>query len=208
MRETERVYRQLKDELLTGTLKPGMPLRQVDIASRTGASRTPVREAIIMLAADRLVRVDSGSGATVREIPVRDFIEINQVRELLECAAARAAASRVPQETIDELVQESRTLTSAAGSRDTVTIAEFDQKLHRTLALHCGNSQMQRLIEEFNALNALARLRDIKARDEEMVQSLVEMIDALASRDADLLESLMRAHIRDFSKVLTSLLRD
>lgn len=208
MTETERVYRHLKDELLAGVLRPGMALRQVDIATRTGASRTPVREAIIMLAADRLVRVDAGSGATVREIPVREFIEINQVRELLECAAARASAARMPDRVIDELRQQYLQLEGEGGSADAEAIAGCDQSLHRALASHCGNSQMQRLIEEFNDLNALARLRDIESRSEEMVRSLGDMVGALAERDADRLESLMRAHIHDFAQLLPDLLRE
>lgn len=207
MTETQRVYRLLKTELLDGTFKPGTVLRQVDIAERTGASRTPVREAIIMLAADRLVRIDAGHGASVREIPVREFVEINQVRELLEGAAARAAAKRIPDAEIAKLRAR---YDEIAGQEpiDPADIVELDQLIHLTLAAHCGNSQMQRLIEEFNDLNTLARHRDVSARDAETVRSLGDLLAALEARDADAIEELMRTHIQEFAALLPALLQD
>lgn len=207
MTETERVYRVLKKDLLAGIYKPGAVLRQVDIAEKTGASRTPVREAIIMLAADRLVRIDAGQGASVREIPVREFVEINQVRELLEGAAARAATKRIPEEVIEDL----RSRYDQIAAQDAIElgeIVELDQLIHLTLAAHCGNSQMQRLIEEFNDLNTLARHRDVSARDVETLRSLGELLEALERRDADEIERLMRTHIQDFAALLPDLLRD
>lgn len=207
MTETQRVYELLKKDLLEGTFKPGTVLRQVDIAERTGASRTPVREAIIMLAADRLVRIDAGHGASVREIPVREFVEINQVRELLESAAARAAAKRIPDSEIRKL----RTRYDAIAIQDAIDaaeIVELDQLIHLTLAAYCGNSQMQRLIEEFNDLNTLARYRDVSARDAETLRSLEDLLTALEQRDPDAIEEVMRSHIQDFAALLPDLLQD
>lgn len=199
MTETERVYLQLKKDVLSGRYSPGEALRQEDIATQLGASRTPVREAIIMLAADRLVSMEARHGATVKGVSVRDFIEINQVRELLEGAAAKAAAKRVPEAEIREL----RALHEAVqNDHDADALIELDQRIHRTFAGHCGNRQMQRLIEEFNDLNTLARQRDVEARDAETLRSLGGILDALETRDADKLESLMRAHIQEFAWLL------
>lgn len=205
MTEAARVYQSIKSAILSGEYKQGTVLRQADLATRTGASRTPVREAIIMLAAHRLVRMDARYGATVRAMPVQEFVEINQVRGVLEGAAARLAATRVPEREIQDIAQKLAAITDV-DVLNTPAIIDLDQVVHRTFAAHCGNSEMQRLIESFNDLNTLARSLDVEARNKETLVSLARMIEALVERDADRLERLMREHIHEFSKLLPEIL--
>src|SRR5689334_16840640 len=89
----ELAYAQLKADILDGTLRPGDPLGEVDLATRIGVSRTPVREALQRLAMEGLVTWVPGRGAFVSGLSVPDIVELFQLREALESHSARLAAA-------------------------------------------------------------------------------------------------------------------
>ena len=83
----ERVYDQLKRRLLTGKIRPGTRMMEVDLASDLGVSRTPVREAIRELGKEGLVTIEPRRGAFASEISVKDMIDTLTVREELDALA-------------------------------------------------------------------------------------------------------------------------
>src|SRR5688572_32659560 len=101
--EAVRLYRTLKREILSAAIAPGQPLAETELARQLGASRTPLREALIRLEADGLVRIEPRRGAFVQQLTVSDFLEINELRLVLEPYAARAAASRIDPRVVQEL---------------------------------------------------------------------------------------------------------
>jgi DNA-binding GntR family transcriptional regulator len=203
--EAERVYRLLKEEITNGNRPPGSQLSQESIAAYTNASRTPAREAVLRLASDGLVRLTPGHGATVSEISMRDFLEVNYLRWILEGHAAQLAAERIPLAIVEEFEHE---LAAIEASEDVAprVIAELDQRIHRSIAAHCGNSRLCQLIEQFNDVNAIARNRDIARRSISMVGSLEEIVTALRNRDGAQARSLMQGHIQEFSVALQSIM--
>lgn len=203
--DTERVYQHLKADILSGTLPPGTYLPQELVARKTEASRTPVREAFIMLAAKGLVQLTHHHGAKVSEISVHDFLEVNQLRQIIEGSSTRMATPLLMRSTIEEM----QISVQVALQRDPVDpreVAEVDQVVHRTIAASCGNTRMARLIEEFNEFNALARPLDIAARHESVLQSLAALLDVIAAGNEAEAEYLMQQHIADFSTSWPSLL--
>src|SRR5690606_10767984 len=90
--QRHQAYEQLKNLILDGELRPGEPMREQQLAERTGTSRTPVREALHELAREGLVRLVPGRGAFVAEISIPDLLELFQLRDVLEPYAARLAA--------------------------------------------------------------------------------------------------------------------
>lgn len=91
MTDAKAVYRQLRDEIRSGALPPGSPLREIALASRFGVSRTPVREALRRLEHDRLV-VPGDRGMVVRATDPHEVIQIYEMRIVLEAEAAGHAA--------------------------------------------------------------------------------------------------------------------
>ena len=95
-----RVQDQLREAILTGGLEPGARLRAEALAERLRSSRTPVREALLLLAREGLVEIEPRRGATVRAFDAADVSELYEVRALIEPHAAGLAAERI---TADEL---------------------------------------------------------------------------------------------------------
>ena len=80
----ERVYRHLRDGIRAGTYRAGQRLREVEIAAALNTSRTPVREAIRRLEADRLVEDLAGAGLTVRQLDRQRVLELYMFRAAIE----------------------------------------------------------------------------------------------------------------------------
>ena len=202
--EANRVYATLKTEILAKRLTASAPLRQVEIARRLRTSRTPVREAIFKLAADRLVDL-SGRNARVANLSLRDFLEVNQLRWLLEGFAARVAADRMPQAEILNLEQ---ALTKAKTLDDPRRVEEVDQLVHMSIARNGNNERLRGYIQELNEMMAIARMGDIDRRQVEMLKSLEDLLAAVRARDGNSAERLMQEHIRQFTVQLPLLLDD
>ncbi len=94
LRASERAYRQLRGEILSGVLAPGAGLLEVEQAERIGVSRTPLREAVARLIADGLVAGRRGRGFEVTDISVDSISELYELRQALEVQAIRLAATR------------------------------------------------------------------------------------------------------------------
>ena len=204
--ETERVYRALKRAILAGELRPGEPLQEVRIAAEFGASRTPIREAFQKLEGDGLLTIAPRRGAFVRQPTARDFFDINELRLILEPVAVRTAAG-----TLDEAVVADLQAKLAAISADTPEEADFaaleelDRELHRTIAGAHNNARMNKIIEGLNDMMQIVREKDMRCRHRELHASIGEILAALAARDADVAERLLRRHIGDFSGALRAL---
>ncbi len=93
--KAHRIHRQLLDAIVSGRLKAGTRLREVDLATKFRVSRTPVREALRQLERDGQVRLTPRVGAQVKEVSLQDLFEVLEMRRRLEPYAARIAAGRV-----------------------------------------------------------------------------------------------------------------
>ena len=89
---TDWVYEEVRQAIIDLRLQPGEPLREATMAEQLGVSKTPVREALTRLEQEGLVETTSFKGAVVSGYSPQDLQEIYELRELLEGAAARAAA--------------------------------------------------------------------------------------------------------------------
>src|SRR5262249_57884008 len=101
-------YDQVRKAILSGALRPMERITEADVASRLGLSRTPVREAFGLLAAEGLIVVVPQRGSFVSQLRIDDILEIYQIRTPLECMAARAAAETIDEATLamlDRLVE-------------------------------------------------------------------------------------------------------
>lgn len=98
-----RAYESLTALIKDGVFAGGQPLRESQLASRIGVSRTPIREALRQLAAEGVVELKPNKGATLVEINESDIDDIFGLRSLLEPNAAYRAATRASAEEIEGL---------------------------------------------------------------------------------------------------------
>ena len=99
------VFNTLRQEILTGKLKPGERLMEIHLANKLGVSRTPIREAIRKLELEGLVIMIPRRGAEVAQITLKNLKDVMEVRRALDVLAIELACERMAQEELDALYQ-------------------------------------------------------------------------------------------------------
>lgn len=100
---TEKVYQNLRSDILAGTFRDREELRETVLAKTYGVSRTPVREAIRQLALEGLVDTIPNRGAYVHNIHEKDVKDVYAIRSLLEGLAARWAVENISDDQIESM---------------------------------------------------------------------------------------------------------
>jgi DNA-binding GntR family transcriptional regulator len=192
---TIRVHEVLRTAILDGQLAPGERLRAEALAGRFGTSRTPVREALLMLEHEGLVDVQPNRGAIVRSFDPADLLDLYEVRALIEPHAAARAATRIAPEPLARL----RELCDAAADPG-ATVADqivFNEEFHRIVV---EAAESPRLVAAMRAVAGIPRefRTAFWASEQQRAQSLFchrELVTAFTAGQAELAEAVMRMHI-------------
>jgi DNA-binding GntR family transcriptional regulator len=127
---TDLIAEQLRRAILVGAIAGGEQLKQNEVAARFGVSVAPVREALQRLIADGLAVLHNNRGVTVSPTSEHDFLEIAELRALLEPHALRLSAPRLNQA---DLEQSEAILIRAAEATDALDRARLHWDFHRSL---------------------------------------------------------------------------
>ena len=209
---TFRVQDELREAILTGTLPPGSRLRAEPLAERLRTSRTPVREALILLAREGLVDIEPRRGAVVRPFDAADLLDLYDVRALIEPYAARRAATRIEAPALGRL-RELSDLADARGAADDAAVDDqmaFNEEFHRIIVAAAKSPRLEA------AMRAVAGIpRAFRAAfwhdDAQREQSLFchrQIVRALEGRQPRLAEAAMRMHITGAVEFLTEVIDD
>ena len=195
---TDWVYEELKSAIVDLRLALGDSLREATLADQLGVSKTPIREALTRLEQEGLVETTSFKGAVVTGYSRQDLLEIYELRELLENAAARTAAESMAdadRDRLDRICRESRKLKK---NHDAAGLAALISAFDDVLFEQVRNSRIRALIENLRAhLTRIGHLTaEIPGRIEASVDEHEKIVQAIAARDPELAERQMREHIR------------
>jgi GntR family transcriptional regulator, rspAB operon transcriptional repressor len=197
-----RVYEQLRDEILSGTLATGAQLVEARIATDLGVSKTPVREALIRLQRDGLVEIEPYRGARVIEPAEADVREILELRILLECHIARDLANRRPRPVLDSLertIEEGRqALQTGDDARAHAALTEFSD----VMAEAGGNRRLGKALDELRSVLLLIANTSLRQPGRE-ARSLAEheqILAAIRAGDAEGAAAATEAHIRSIEE--------
>jgi DNA-binding GntR family transcriptional regulator len=194
----QRVHEHLREEILSGRLRPGSELQEVALAESLGVSRGPLREAIGRLAAEGLVTVRPRRGAVVRALTPAEFLEAYQVREALEILGIRLAVPRLDaQETaaLEAVVDE---MQSCAEREDVDGFFDVNDRFHRALVAASGNARLVELHGQLLSQMGRYRTRSLALRGN-LARSVGEhraILRAVKSGNADRAARLLGEHIR------------
>ena len=195
----EEVTARLRQAIVSGDIQPGTPLAEPVLAAEFGASRAPIREALIALEREGLVEFNERSRTRVRSLTASDFEEICSMRIALESLAARLAAAKWTGEntqTIEEnLEQQERAATLGELSRLDVEMHEYIVRLsghRRLIAAWCGiRWQFEMCLAYTHRLQKELAFEPRRIT----VDSHRRLLAALASGDPELAARTMAAHI-------------
>ncbi|MBR0567878.1 GntR family transcriptional regulator [Azoarcus sp. L1K30] len=200
----QEVAERLRQRIFAHELKPGTWVDEQALAEDYGISRTPLREALKVLASEGLVTLKPRRGCYVTEISERDLDEVFKVMAMLEGECARISATRATESELATLKHIHADLERAADARDIDRFFEANQAFHHTLQGIADNRWLQHVIEDLRKVIKLSRHHSLFS-DGRLEQSLAEhraILDALSARDADAAELHMRAHIRSGREAL------
>ncbi len=193
----ETVYRQLHGRIVAMELTPGTAISEKEVALAQGVSRTPVREALLRLADERLVEVVPKSGTFVARIPLSVLPEALVVRRALEAVTVRTAAAKAtPSQilTLTALVERQRE-TAAADDREAFHRA--DEDFHAAIALAAGYPGIWELIQQVKV--QVDRYRRLTLPQEGRMQLVVEehaaVVEAMAEGDGERAVACMEEHL-------------
>lgn len=191
---TEQVYGQLIDILIRGELKPGDVIVERRMAERLNASRTPIREALGRLESEGLVYKQPSRGVTVSPFSTEAFVEILNVRQLLESEAARLAAGRIPAERLDAIRAALREIAKTP-SPTLTEIWDVDDLLHGEIADAAGNSLLATMIRDLRRRTHVFNAFRNPATNKFSADENLALLDAVESGDQERARAAMGEHI-------------
>jgi DNA-binding GntR family transcriptional regulator len=196
--KTTLLYQQVREKIVSGEIKPGAILTEAELAHEYGVSRTPVREALVLLGHEGFVESMPRIGHMVATFTVQDVLETFHLRSILEAEAAGLAAERITEEGIAALLknsnQESELSERAHEDGFYERANELNMEFHQVIARASGNRRLADLIKRM-----MEDMRRMLAFDPRFVEPRQheEIIEALKQGDRAKAEQAMTRHVEE-----------
>lgn len=205
MRLQDDICSTLREDILACRLPPGMQLREQALAARLGVSKSPVREALLRLAQERLVSIRPRQGYQVTPVPLSAAAELLELRRVLELACVRAAAKRATPAQREALQQ------AADFNGDADGFIAYNRHFHSVLAGCCGNARLAQAaaaaVAQVDRLVHLS-LGMLQGRSpHHLVIEHAELAAAVAVGDTRLAARLLRVHLETAERRILEALR-
>ena len=206
----EEIVGILRDMILEGTLAPGSWIAEIKLCNELGVSRTPLREALKVLASESLVRLVQNRGTVVTEVEVDEVAELFEIMQALEELVGRLTGERIADEDLAALqtMHEQMIENHRAGRRR--EYFEQNQAIHLRFARLTGNATLAETYQNFagriRRARYLANLSD--ARWAELVDEHEAFMAVLARRDVPAFAAMLREHSRKTGDVVCAALRE
>ena len=200
----DATFKRLKAMILDGTLEPGTRLSEKKFADHLGVSRTPVREAIGQLVSEGLAKRSAGSAPVVSSVSLNEIMEILHVRSLLECEAARKAASSGKSTAeLNDIRYKMQGFID--GPRPTAAEhSALDMRLHFILAEMAGSNLLLELIESLKVKTGMYDQGSIPDRLVPGCEEHIALIDAVIAKEPDAASAAMKLHLSNVRESIIS----
>jgi len=201
---TTRALEALRAAIVDGRLVAGERYSVAQLAERFGVSRTPVREALLVLERQGVVRFERNRGVRVLETTAHDLEEVFALRLLLEVPATRRACELLSDDDLSALDHELGAMAALAREADEGAFMAHDKRFHEVILHASGNRRLATIVSQlrdlvrFRGASTVGRSRDLEA----ILSEHVTILDALRARDADAAARAMRAHLLETGRLL------
>jgi DNA-binding GntR family transcriptional regulator len=192
-----QAYERILDLILNGEAKPGELVNERRLADALNMSRTPVRDALLMLEGEGLLLRQGSRGLQVKQMRVEDFMDALQVRLLLEPPVARMATGKVPPERIRQLRDQITQVSEAerTGPADRGLVRDIDEGIHGMITDAIENRQLSSIILTMRRQTQMFDLRSMPERFADSCREHLAILDALESGDGDRAAEAMASHL-------------
>lgn len=198
------VFNTLRQEILTGKLKPGERLMEIHLADKLGVSRTPIREAIRKLELEGLVIMIPRRGAEVAQISWKSLKDVLEVRRALDVLAIELACERMDHEKLELLYKACESFEAATKTKDTRKIAEADVVFHDIIVASTENKRLIQLVNNLSEQMYRYRFEYIKdeSQHDMLVQEHKEMYRSIQCKDKKAAAGVVKKHIDNQEEVI------
>lgn len=187
----------LRREILTGALPPGSPIKERDHSERLGVSRTPLREAVRILAQEGLVTLRPLRSPLVTDLTLPEVLDEVAVLRRLELMGGELACLNATDDEIAGIAALARTVEQHHATGDKVEVFDLDMRMHRGIVAAGHNAALSRTYDEY--LARLWRIRFLSARRRSDAAQVLAahrgMVAALAAHDWPTMRTHMQAHL-------------
>lgn len=190
----DRIAQVLRERILTGELEPGAKLSLDDLAEEFGSSRTPVREALIELSHDQLVELAPRRGVHVIGITSTGLRDSFNTFGALAGVAAEWATERASEDLVSRLKQLNEVVANA--DHDNVAI-DANWEFHTILNRACGSRRLLGTMKQLGRTIPAGFIRVVPEQADVSVREHLEIIQAVAARDAVGARTAAEHHVRD-----------
>ncbi|MGW2280868.1 GntR family transcriptional regulator [Streptomyces sp. NPDC001770] len=193
----ERVYSHVKEAVLDRRYEGGTLLTEGGLADAVGVSRTPVREALLRLEVEGLIKLYPKKGALVLAVSAQEIADVIETRLLVEEFAARKAVPASPRliGRLEELLAEQSTLARAG---DLAAVSVADRCFHAEIVRNAGNQILSRLYDQLRDRQLRMGVAVMEAHPGRIAANIAEhtdLLEAIRSGDAEAAAGVVRQHV-------------
>ncbi|MFD4373596.1 GntR family transcriptional regulator [Streptomyces sp. NPDC058486] len=193
----ERVYSHVKRAVLDRRYEGGTLLTEGELAQAVGVSRTPVREALLKLEMEGLLKLYPKKGALVLAVSAQEIADVVETRLLVEEFAVRRAVPAPPAllTRLEELLEEQQ---RQAGAGDLAEVAVTDRCFHAEIVRYAGNQILSRLYDQLRDRQLRMGVAVMQAHPDRVAQNIAEhaeILDRLRAGDAEGAAAAVRGHL-------------
>ncbi len=190
-------YERILDLIMSGKVATGELMNERRLAEALAMSRTPVRDALLMLEGEGLLLRQGRAGLQVREMRIEDYMDALQVRLLLEPAVARMATGRVPASQVRACRERIRAAMAeyGAGPADRDLVRSIDGEVHGMITDVIENAQLSAIVQTMRRQTQMFDLRAMPERFADTCAEHLAILDALESGDGMRAAEAMTAHL-------------
>lgn len=205
----DQVVDRLRQMLVEGHIRPGKKLNERELCAQLGVSRTPLREAIKLLAAEGLVELLPNRGAVAARLDEADLVSTFEVLAELEAFSGELAAKRITDLEIEEIRALQHEMMACFARRDLSGYFEANAKIHKAINLAAKNPLLTDLYRTVNGRTQLVRFSSNldEANWRRAVQQHEQILEALIARDPARIRALLKSHLGSRGKRVVELVR-
>jgi DNA-binding GntR family transcriptional regulator len=188
----------LREAIFSGELRPGQTLGEENLVRLLGISRTPVREALVLLRSEGLVETPPNRPAAVRSFSSQDLREMHSLRAVLEGYAARTAAGHLTDRQIEALTASVDRYAALCEHDDRLPeLVEENFTFHGTIMEAAESTRLLSMTSQVTAVPLIYKSYMTYSIENRVsaLQDHRKILGALRDRDPERAESLMKAHV-------------
>lgn len=204
------VFNTLREAILRGDLVPGERLMELQLASKLGVSRTPIREAIRMLEQEGLSITIPRKGAIVAGMTEKDMQDVLEIREALEELSVQVACDKITDEEIAELRKNMKSFERSLKGGDLKEMAQADVEFHDVIYRATDNPKLINMLNNLREQMYRYRVEYLKnpQNHDQLLKEHEAIYRGIVEKDKDAVTEMIRRHISNQVAVVKHMIRE